>query len=35
MRIEEAKWLIRWARPLHKPNRTFTLGYGTLVVIAS
>jgi len=33
MRIEEAKWLFRWARPLHEPDRIYTPGYGTLVVI--
>ena len=32
MRIEEAKWLFRWVRPLHDPDRTYTPGYGTLVV---
>ncbi len=35
MRIEEAKWLFRWVRPLHEPDRTYTPGYGTLVVITS
>lgn len=33
MRIDEAKWLFRWARPLHDPSRIYTTGYGTLVVI--
>lgn len=33
MRIEEAKWLFRWARPLHEPDRIYTPGYGTRVVI--
>jgi lipoprotein-anchoring transpeptidase ErfK/SrfK len=33
MRIEEAKWLFRWVRPLHDPNRTYTPGYGTRVII--
>ncbi len=33
MRINDAKWLFRWARPLHEPHRTYTPGYGTLVVI--
>jgi lipoprotein-anchoring transpeptidase ErfK/SrfK len=33
MRIDEAKWLFRWVRPLHDPERTYTPGYGTLVVI--
>jgi hypothetical protein len=35
MRIEEAKWLFRWVRPLHEPDRIYTPGYGTLVVITS
>lgn len=34
MRIEEAKWLFRWARPLHESDRVYTPGYGTLVLIA-
>ena len=33
MRIDEAKWLFRWTRPLHDPSRIYTTGYGTLVVI--
>lgn len=33
MRIEEAKWLFRWARPLHELERIYTPGYGTLVNI--
>jgi lipoprotein-anchoring transpeptidase ErfK/SrfK len=33
MRIEEAKWLFRWVRPLHEKDRTYTPGYGTLVDI--
>lgn len=33
MRIEEALWLFRWARPLHDPDRIYTPGYGTLVNI--
>ncbi len=33
MRIDEARWLFRWARPLHEPNRIYTPGYGTLVNI--
>lgn len=33
MRTEEAKWLFRWTRPLQDPNRIYTTGYGTLVVI--
>lgn len=35
MRIEDAKWLFRWTRPLHEPDRIYTPGYGTLVVITS
>ncbi len=34
MRIEEAKWLFRWGRPLHKVDSIYNLGYGTLVMIA-
>lgn len=33
MRIEEAKWLFRWVRPLHEPDRVYSPGYGTLVAI--
>lgn len=33
MRIEEAKWLFRWARPLHEPGRIYHSGYGTQVLI--
>lgn len=33
MRIDEARWLFRWVRPLHKNDRTYTPGYGTLVEI--
>lgn len=33
MRIEEAKWLFRWARPLHEPDRIFNTGNGTTVLI--
>jgi len=33
MRIDEAKWLFRWVRPLHEPDRIYTPGYGTLVAI--
>src|SRR3990172_2396540 len=33
MRIEEAKWLFRWARPLHDPDRISNRGIGTGVVI--
>lgn len=35
MRIDDAKWLFRWARPLHEPERIYTPGYGTLVRITS
>jgi len=33
MRIEEAKWLFRWVRPIHKPDRIYTPGYGTKILI--
>jgi hypothetical protein len=33
MRVEEAKWLFRWSRPLHEPDRIYTPGYGTRVRI--
>ncbi|MDL1944774.1 hypothetical protein FBQ99_20805 [Chloroflexi bacterium CFX2] len=33
MRTEEAKWLFRWVRPVHGPDRIYTPGYGTQVVI--
>jgi lipoprotein-anchoring transpeptidase ErfK/SrfK len=33
MRIDEAKWLFRWVRPLHESDRVYTPGYGTQVVI--
>lgn len=33
MRIDEAKWLFRWVRPLHEQDRVCSPGYGTLVVI--
>ena len=35
MRIEEAKWLFRWVRPLHESDRIYTPGFGTRVVITS
>ncbi len=35
MRIEEAKWLFRWVRPLHEQNRIYSPGYGTLVLITT
>ncbi len=35
MRIEEAKWLFRWVRPLHEQNRIYSPGYGTLVLITA
>lgn len=34
MRIEEAKWLFRWARPLHEPESISDRGRGTRVVTA-
>lgn len=33
MRVEEAKWLFRWARPPHKPEQILSRGLGTVVVI--
>jgi len=33
MRVEEAKWLFRWARPLHQPEQISNRGLGTLVNI--
>lgn len=33
MRIDEAKWLFRWARPLHEVDRISNQGRGTLVVV--
>jgi lipoprotein-anchoring transpeptidase ErfK/SrfK len=33
MRIEEAKWLFRWARPLHGPEAISNRGHGTQVLI--
>ncbi len=33
MRIEEAKWLFRWVRPVHQPNSISNGGAGTKVVI--
>ena len=33
MRIDEAKWVFRWVQPLYKPDRIFTPGYGTRVLI--
>ncbi len=35
MRIDEAKWLFRWVRPLHNQKRTYSHGYGTLVQITA
>jgi len=35
MRIEEAKWLFRWARPLHEPDHISNRGRGTRVIIAA
>jgi hypothetical protein len=33
MRIEEAKWLFQWVRPLHDQDRVYTSGNGTRVSI--
>lgn len=33
MRIDEAKWIFRWVRPLYKPDRISTYGHGTRVLI--
>ena len=33
MRTEEAKWLFRWANPLHEPGKSFNRGLGTRVQI--
>jgi len=33
MRIDEAKWVFRWVRPLYKPDRISTTGHGTQVLI--
>jgi len=33
MRTDEAKWLFRWAWPIHKIGKTFNRGFGTLVQI--
>lgn len=33
MRTEEAKWLFRWAWPIHKIGKSFNRGFGTLVQI--
>lgn len=33
MRIEDAKWLFRWARPPHDPDHISNSGHGTLVRI--
>jgi lipoprotein-anchoring transpeptidase ErfK/SrfK len=33
MRIDEARWLFQWVRPLHRSDRIYTPGYGTRVVI--
>jgi hypothetical protein len=35
MRIEDAKWLFRWAQPLHEPDRISNRGQGTRVVITA
>lgn len=33
MRTEEAKWLFRWAMPLHQNGKPYNRGFGTLVRI--
>ncbi|HSM72760.1 MAG TPA: L,D-transpeptidase [Anaerolineales bacterium] len=33
MRTEDAKWLFRWALPVHEIGKTFNRGFGTLVQI--
>lgn len=33
MRTEEAKWLFRWALPVHQIGKSFNRGFGTLVQI--
>ena len=33
MRTEEAKWLFRWAWPVHKIGKSYNRGFGTLVQI--
>lgn len=33
MRIGEAKWLFRWARPLHESERIYNRGNGTQILI--
>jgi hypothetical protein len=33
MRTEEAKWLFRWALPMHQDGKSFNRGFGTLVQI--
>ena len=33
MRTEEAKWIFRWALPVHEPAKTFNRGMGTAVRI--
>ncbi|RIK53714.1 MAG: hypothetical protein DCC59_06215 [Chloroflexi bacterium] len=35
MRIEDAKWLLRWTRPLHEPERISNRGHGTTMRIIS
>jgi hypothetical protein len=35
MRIEDAKWLFRWAQPLHERDRISNRGHGTRVVITA
>ena len=35
MRIDEARWLFRWVQPIHDPDRVYSPGYGTEVVITA
>lgn len=35
MRIEEAKWLFQWVRPIHDQDRMYTPGNGTRVIITA
>jgi len=33
MRIDEAKWVFRWTRPIYKSDRISTTGHGKRVLI--
>ncbi len=35
MRIEDAKWLFRWVRPIHELNRIYSPSDGSLVLITA